>query len=107
MNQYQAPNEWTLTIVCTRGTVRFEYHHNRYRWLKVPDTPWQDESFGPLERDALFMRQAERFLDSLDGEPPMCSIAEAAQTLRTSLAILSAVDSRQWIEVESIQERTT
>lgn len=98
LNQHQAPNESTLTVVCTRGTLRFEYHECRFRSMSTPDTPWHDEPFGPLERDDLFIRQANRFLDSFEGVPPLCSINDAVASLRTSLAILNAVDSKKWVE---------
>jgi predicted dehydrogenase len=101
LNQYQAPNESTLTVVCTEGTLRFEYHQSRFRWMSVPDTPWQDETFGPLERDTLFIRQAQQFVNTMDGAPPSCSVAEGVQSLRTTLAILAAVETRKWVDVVS------
>ena len=104
LNQHQSPNESTLTVVCTNAVLRFEYHHGRFRWMAAPDTPWQDESFGPLERDTLFIQQANRFLDSFEGIPPLCSLSEAVESVRTNLAILAAADSKRWIEVAEIQE---
>src|SRR5262249_21731099 len=54
LNQHQAPNEVTITVVGERGTARFESHHNRWRWQTSPDGGWQEESFPALERDTLF-----------------------------------------------------
>lgn len=99
LNQYQAPNESTLTVVCEQGTLRFEFHQHRYRWMTTPGNDWQDESFGPLERDSLFMTQASYFLDTLDGAPPRCSLAEGIQTLRVNLAIIESAQARQWRNV--------
>ncbi len=36
LNQYQAPNEATLTVVCQRGTARFESHRQRWGWMTEP-----------------------------------------------------------------------
>jgi predicted dehydrogenase len=97
LNQHQAPNEVAITVVCQRGTARFEYHRQRWRWMSECGGAWTDEPVGPLERDTLFVRQANHFLDVLQGkELPLCSLDEAAQTLRANLAILRSIESRQW-----------
>jgi predicted dehydrogenase len=97
LNQHQAPNETTITVVCERGTVRFEGHRNRWRWQTDPAGQWHDETGGPLERDALFTRQANAFLDTLGrGQTPLCSLAEGLQTLRVNLAILKSSENRCW-----------
>lgn len=97
LNQHQAPNEATLTVICKSGTARFEYHRNRWRWATEPGGEWHDEAADPLERDALFTRQAEWFLDTIEGlKPPLCTLDEGAQTLRVSLAIFASATSRRW-----------
>ncbi len=100
LNQHQAPNEWTVTVVCERGTARFELHHNRWQWMIAPDDPWHDETFGPIERDSLFIDQANAFLDCIEGRaPPVCTLDEAIQTLRANLAALRSVETRSWQNV--------
>jgi predicted dehydrogenase len=100
LNQHQAPNETTITVICERGTARFEYHKCRWRWLSEPGAEWHDEPAGPLERDTLFMLQANAFLDAvLTQRPPLCSLGEAAQTLRVNLAILTSAERRSWERV--------
>jgi predicted dehydrogenase len=102
LNQHQAPNEVTITVVCERGTARFEMHRCRWRWTTAPDEPWHDEAAEPLERDALFVTQAHAFLDAVEGKhAPLCTLDEGLQTLRVNLAILSAADSRAWQTVPS------
>jgi predicted dehydrogenase len=97
LNQHQAPNEVTLTIVCERGTARFELHSHRWRWITNPGDSWHDEEIAPLERDALFVAQAGAFLDAVEGRgTPACSLAEGLQTLRVNLAALDSVQSRRW-----------
>ncbi len=100
LNQHQAPNETSLTVVCQRGTVRFEGHRARWRWLNEAGGTWHDEAVGPLERDDLFVVQAHRFLDTLDGRaPPLCSLDDGIAALRAVLAVLAASESRRWVDV--------
>jgi predicted dehydrogenase len=97
LNQHQAPNESTITVVCEQGTSRFESHENRWRWVTEPGGPWRDEPVGPLERDTLFVRQAEAFLACIDGAGlPACTIDEAVQTLHVNLAILASAEEGAW-----------
>ncbi|MFN0197975.1 MAG: Gfo/Idh/MocA family protein [Planctomycetaceae bacterium] len=97
INQYQAPNELTLTIVCERGTAKLESHLNRWRWMIEPNSPWQDETFPPLERDDMFITQAQAFLDTVEGKrPPICTLEEGIQTLKVILGALEVLDKRTW-----------
>jgi predicted dehydrogenase len=102
LNQYQAPNEFTLTVVCERGTIRWESHENRLRTMLAPSSAWQDETMPPLERDTLFVRQADQFLTSIEGSlPTMSSIEEGLQTLRVNLAALASADGGGWQNVRT------
>jgi predicted dehydrogenase len=97
LNQHQAPNESTITVVCTRGAARFEFHNARWRWLTEPGGEWIDEPAGPLERDALFARQANAFLDAVEGTAaPLCPLADARQTLAVNLAVLRTAERGGW-----------
>ncbi len=97
LNQHQAPNEMTITVVCTGGAARFEYHRSRWRWMAEPGGEWTNEYTGPLERDELFVRQAEAMLDAVEGKaPPPCSVVEARHALCINLAILSSAERRAW-----------
>jgi predicted dehydrogenase len=101
LNQYQAPNEVTFTVVCERGTARCEFHRDRWRWMTEPGGEWHDEPAAPLERDDLFVSQANAFLDAVEGREPFpCSLAEGAQTLRVNLAVLESVARAAWVAVD-------
>ena len=104
MNQFQAPNESTLTVHCERGTVRFESHHARWQWMTEPSGAWQNEPSSPLERDTAYIRQANLLLDAVEGQrPPLCSVAEGMQTLRVNLAILASQEDRAWKDVATFK----
>ena len=97
LNQHQAPNEFTLTVICERGTIRWESHENRLRWMTAPSGEWHDDSISPPERDTLFVRQANQFLTAIEeSSPPACSIDEGLQTLRVNLAALASAAGGGW-----------
>jgi predicted dehydrogenase len=97
LNQHQAPNETTLTVVCERGTARWEAHGGRWRWMTRPDDPWQDEPQEPRTRDEVFIQQAHEVLDAVERRTsPSCTLAEGLQTLRVNLAALASVKSGSW-----------
>lgn len=102
LNQYQAPSEMTITVICEKGTVRFEGHNSRWRWMVTPDDAWHDEQFEPFERDVFFVKQAEAFLDLLEDRAlPLCTLEEGLQTLRVNLAALASVDQGNWQTISS------
>jgi predicted dehydrogenase len=97
LNQHQAPNETSITVICERGTARFEVHNSRWRWMASPGGEWQDGHCQPLERDELFTLQANLFLDAVEGkQPPTCSLKDGLQTLRVNLAALKSLESGTW-----------
>jgi predicted dehydrogenase len=103
LNQYQAPDELTITIVCTEGTLRCEIHNNCWMWMKQSGDPWHKMPLGPLHRDAAFIAQAHSFLDAVERKTPLlCPLNEGIQTLRVNLAILASVKERMWRNVASM-----
>jgi len=102
LNQHQTPNETTITVVCERGTARFELHANRWRSMTTPGGEWIDHANSPLERDAMFIRQAGMFLDAIDGvAPPACSLGEGILTLRANLGILESARTGTWVSIRA------
>jgi len=97
LNQYQAPTEATITVVCEHGTARVEFHRNRWRWMTKPDEPWHDESGAQFSYDDEITYQANVFLDALEGRvPPLCSLDEGIQSLRVNLAALASLERKTW-----------
>ncbi len=97
LNQHQAPNELTITVVCERGTLRVELHKQRWRVMETPDTPWEDHDDFTFERDTLFERQAEFFLDAVERKiPALCDLSEGIESLKVNLAILKSLESGAW-----------
>lgn len=97
LNQHQAPNEVTFTIVCEGGTLRSENHTSRYRWATDPGGHWNDVPIEPVERDVSFVLQANQLLDAVEGQcTPVCSLEEGEHTLRVNLAALRSVEKQSW-----------
>lgn len=98
LNQHQAPNETTITIVGEEGTTRCELHRNRWLAARRPGDDWEQAGACRLERDDLFVEQARAMLAAIRGEAPVaCTLEEARQTLLANLAILQAADERRWV----------
>lgn len=94
LNQFQAPNEMTILIHCEGGSLRIEGHEQRWSVQKRGTSDWEDHVTPPLERDDLFIAQANAYLDGMDGnESPLASIAEAVQSLRVNIAALRSMST--------------
>ncbi|MAG92683.1 MAG: hypothetical protein CMJ48_02880, partial [Planctomycetaceae bacterium] len=103
LNQHQAPNEATTTVICEEAALRFESHLRRWRCMTTPESAWQDETFPGLERDSLFVLQVEAFLDAVEGRRPLlCPLDEGLQTLAVNLAVLQSVDEQRWTKPSDI-----
>lgn len=96
-NQFQAPNETTITVACEGATLQMRTHHCDFGVMTDPDTSWQRQVLGPLGRDDTYVSQTAAFLAALDGDqPPRCTLAEGWQTLKVNLAALRSAESRCW-----------
>lgn len=94
LNQFQAPNETTLQFNTATGSVKIEYHRQRWGVLREGDTDWTWHEALVTERDAHFINQANAFLDQIEGQPSrLCSLPAAVQTLRFNLAALASADA--------------
>lgn len=97
LNQHQAPNESIITVICERGAARFVIHRHEWMSQTDPAAQWQIEESRQLERDDLFISQANAFLDAVEGTAPVaCPLEEALQTLRVNLAILKSAERVAW-----------
>ncbi|MGI8982808.1 MAG: Gfo/Idh/MocA family protein [Pirellulaceae bacterium] len=107
LNQHQAPNETTITVICERGTLRFDAQKHQWCWMLRPGDSWEEGSSWHMERDELFTRQAtDCLLAVLRLKPPTCSLADGLQTLRVNLAALRSVETGTWqtISAEESQQ---
>lgn len=96
LNQHQFPSEFWITVVCERGTCRYEPTQNRWRWMRKPFGEWEEQPVKGLTRDGPYLRQANLFLDAIEGAgTPRCSLEQAEQTLRVCLTLLDNTSALQ------------
>ena len=100
LNQFQAPNEMTMQIHGEGGSVKIEGHAQRFGILRRATDTWEWHTTAPMERDDMFIAQANAFLDGLLGKPTdLCTFDEAVQTLKFNLAALASARSGQAVEI--------
>ncbi len=91
LNQFQPPNEATFLVHCQGGSVKVEWHEQRYGVWPRGAPGWQYHTALVKERDDLFVAQANAFLDAMNGaQTDLCTVEEAVQTLRFNLAALES-----------------
>lgn len=91
LNQFQAPNETTLQFNSAQGSVKVEFHRQRWGTCAIGASEWTWHACPPGNRDTPFLDQAHAFLDQIEGKPSrLCSLEAAARTLRFNLAALAS-----------------
>ncbi|MDB6128342.1 MAG: hypothetical protein JWM35_2238 [Verrucomicrobia bacterium] len=94
LNQFQMPNETTLQFNSATGSLRIEFHRQRWGTFFENDTDWSWREAAVPERDSHYINQANRFLDQVESKPStLCTLEAAAQTLRFNLAALASSES--------------
>jgi predicted dehydrogenase len=100
MNQFQAPNEMTMQIHCEDGSVKIEGHAQRFGVFRRVTDSWEWHTTAPMERDDMFIAQANAFLDGLHGKPTdLCTFDDAVRTLKFNLAALESARSGKIVEI--------
>lgn len=97
LNQHQAPNENTVTVICKKGTAKWDLNNARWMSMAEPDAGWKVEFEFSTERDDIFVNQANIFMDAMEGKGKFaCTLEEGLQTLRVNLTVLQAADRPNW-----------
>lgn len=100
LNQFQAANETVIAIHGEQGSLKIEAHAQRWAVWPRGASAWELHAGPAMERDDLFVAQANAFLDGLSGQPAsLCTLAEGIQTLRFNLAALESARSGRPVEI--------
>lgn len=100
-NQFQAPNESSITVHGVQGSIRGELHNRRVGIMLAGETEWKWTDFAIGDRDTIFIAQARYFHDAVLGKPsPLSSLAEATQTLKVNRAMLESARTRREVVIE-------
>ncbi len=93
-NQFQAPQENFIQFNAVGGSVRVEFHQQRWGVHEAEAKSWDWHVCPVGDRDEHFVNQANAFLDQIEGQPPqLCSLEAAERTLRFNLAALESAKS--------------
>lgn len=104
LNQFQHPNETTLQFNSAGGSVKIEFHQQRWGTFAAGANAWTWHDTPVPARDTHFINQAHAFLDQVDGQPArLCSLEAAAQTLRFNLAALAAAESGSRVHLSQLK----
>ena len=101
VNQHQPVSEFVITVLCDGGAARWEL--SGQRWLSATENggDWTEQESFVHERDDYYILQAGAFLDLLEGKAdPLCPLADAVDTLKSTLAILASRESGSWVTVK-------
>ena len=91
LNQFQPPNEATFLVHCESGSLKVEFHEQRWGVWRRGAANWEYHPAPVKERDDLFVAQANAFLDGMAGGPTdLATVEEAIQTLKFNLAALQS-----------------
>ncbi len=100
LNQHQPVNEFVITVLCDQGAARWELKDQRWLSAKENGGEWTVQESFVHERDDYYILQAGAFLDLMEGKAdPLCSLGDAIDTLKSTLAILQSRKSGTWVTV--------
>lgn len=100
LNQFQAPNESRILFHGEKASLALEIVNQRIGIQGFGDEGWTWEAVPHGERDAMFVTQADNFLNAVEGKPDnLSSAADAFQTLKVNLAALKSSDTRSFVKI--------
>ena len=90
---FQRDTGMRLQVVGDAGTARMERDAERLDIYVDEETNWTTGSAAGVDRDDVFMRQAQHFIGCIRGEAEArCTVNEAVNTLRVVLAAMESSD---------------
>lgn len=103
LNQFQAPEDGTLHFHTAAGSVKIEYHRQRWGVFRLGAPEWEWHDCAVPHRDSHFEAQAHAWLDLIEGKPSwVCSLDAAIQTLRFNQAALASADTQQRVVLDTL-----
>ena len=95
LNQFMAPNEASVQMNAKDGSVRINWHEQRYGTMRQGETEWQWGETLIHDRDDLFRLQAQHMVEACRGKASvLCSLEEAIQTFKVNQAALASAGER-------------
>lgn len=108
LNQFQAPEDGTLHFHTATGSVKIEYHRQRWGIFRLRGNDWEWHDDAVPHRDSHFEAQAHAWLDAIEGKPShICSLEAAVQTLRFNQAALVSADTGRRVVLDDLASLPT
>jgi len=100
LDYHQRPAEHHLTVVGTRGTLRWDNATGGVHWWSEGTPSWQEVPAPPgFERNDMFVEEMRHFLDVIEGRAePACTLSDGTQALRVALAAHQSAETGQRVE---------
>lgn len=99
-NQFQAVDELNITIHGLKGSLRADFQHQRVGVWMLGEADWQWFELPQEERDAMYIRQADSFLNAVEGKPDdLAKLEDGWQTLKVNIAAMQSSDQRKEITI--------
>jgi predicted dehydrogenase len=100
LDYHQRPAEHHLTVVGTRGTLRWDNATGGVHWWSEETPSWQEIPAPPgFERNDMFVEEMRHFLDVIEGRAePACTLTDGTQALRVALAARQSAETGQRVE---------
>jgi len=100
LDYHQRPAEHHLTVVGTRGTLRWDNATGGVHWWSEETSSWQEIPAPPgFERNDMFVEEMRHFLDVIEGRAePACTLTDGTQALRVALAARQSAETGQRVE---------
>jgi predicted dehydrogenase len=100
LNQFQAPNETSLQLNAELGSIRIEFGSNRWGVLAKGAGDWSWTVHPVHGADALFVAQANGFLDQCEGNgSALASLEEGIQAVAFNVAAFESWEKKSVVQI--------
>lgn len=90
---FQRDNNFRLQLIADEGTMQLRHDSETLDCYFDEAERWKPGKTRRIDRDEVFYRQAQHFIECIQGKAePLCTVEEAEQTLRTILTALESSD---------------
>jgi predicted dehydrogenase len=102
LDYHQRPAEHSLTVVGSRGTLRWDNTTGETRWWRDEAPSWRVQPAPDgFERNTMFMEEMRHFVDVVEGRAqPACGLDDGVQALRIALAARASSESGQRVDLD-------
>lgn len=101
LDYVQQPPEHWLEIICTAGTIRWDYRDGSVSWFRDSSAGWQMQPAPEgYTRNQMFLDQMQHFLDVLEKDAkPACTLNDGIRALELALAAHESADSGRLVSI--------